>query len=283
MDGSTPERRVAGWQRALRWVAWLTFLGLAILHSDRESFGPVELLALAAAIGVSVWCMAKPLGGPKVEIDEPAEVRGAFVSRTNWGLLLFGVALTIGGIGATGAIVYDVYTHRATIRDVVSDMGSFIVGWTAEALTGWSYDAHLEDTHAYALFVLVLPGLLLIGWNAVPFIKRGHEFRVEPDSSISIRGPRGWFQLLDYEYSAVIGDGTTIRFTAAGDGAPPIVLPQARVFSRETGARLSSDVSAAFFQQRLSLRGFAIEAINAKRGSFRGRRPKPDGVRFRDV
>ncbi|GAB7142526.1 hypothetical protein [Mycobacterium riyadhense] len=273
MTDMTPEMRVAGWQRGLRWGAWLGFLGLAIAHSDRESFGPVELLALAAAIGVSVWCMAKPLGGPKVDIDEPAHVRGAFVSRTNWGLVLFGVVLTIGGIGATGAVVYDVATGRATIRDVVSDMGSFVVGWTAEVLTGWSYDGHLEDTRGYALFVLVVPGLLLVGWNVVPFIKRGREFRVEPDSSISIRGPRGWFQLLEYQYSAVFGDGTTIRFTAVGDGAPPIVLPQARVFARETGARLSRDVSAAFFQQRLAHRGFAIEAIDVKRGSFLGRRP----------
>jgi hypothetical protein len=26
-DDATPERRVAGWQRALRWIAWLTFIG----------------------------------------------------------------------------------------------------------------------------------------------------------------------------------------------------------------------------------------------------------------
>ena len=268
-DDGPPPRRLAGWQRVLRWAAWLTFVGLAVAHSDRDSFGGTEFLALAAAIGVSIWCMAKPLGGPEVSMDEPADVRGAFVSRTSWGLVLFGVALTIGGIGAIGAIAYDLSTGRATVRDVISDMGNFVVGWTMEAVTGWSYDAHLEDTHAYALFVLVIPGLMLVGWNLVPFIKRGREFRVEPDAAISVSGPQGWFSLVEYEYSDVTADGTTIRFTRAGDGTPAIVLPQARVFSREHGARLRREVSAEFFRQRLAGRGFAVEALDAKRGSFR--------------
>lgn len=269
---STPVRRVAGWQRALRWAAWLTLLGLAIANSDRESFGPLELLALAAAIGISVWCLAKPLGGPLVAMDEAADVHGTFVSRTNWGLLLIGVALTLGGIGATGAIVYDLSAGRATVHDVLADMGTFVVGWTSEALSGRSYDAHLERTHAYALFVLVVPGLLLLRWNLVPLVKRGHEFRVEPDAVIWVRGPRGWGQLLEYNYASVTADGTTIRFTPSGDATPAVILPQARVFCRETGTRLRSQVSAELFQQRLARHGFTIEVIDAKRGSFRGRR-----------
>ncbi|UGT92526.1 hypothetical protein [Mycobacterium ostraviense] len=39
-----------------------------------------------------------------------------------------------------------------------------------------------------------------------------------------------------------------------------------------TGTRLRSQVSAELFQQRLARHGFAIEVIDAKRGSFRGRR-----------
>lgn len=269
-DGDAPPpRRLAGWQRALRWVVWLTFLGLAIAHSDRESFGPVELLALAAALGVSIWCMAKPLGGPKVDIDEPVEVRGVFVSRANWGLALFGAILTVGGIGATGAIVYDVSTGRASLRDVASDMVTFVAGWTAEAVTGWSYDAHLEDTHAYALFVLVVPGAWLVWWNLVPFVRRGREFRVEPDASVSVRAGTGWVQLVEYEYSAVDGDGTTIRFSS--DEAR-LTLPQARVFCRDNGARLRPKVSAEFFVQRLTPRGFTVETLDAKHGHFRARR-----------
>ena len=270
-DDGPPPRRLAGWQRALRWVAWLTFVGLAIAHSDRNSFGGTEFLALGTAIAVSIWCMAKPLGGPEVTMDEPADVRGAFVSRTSWGLVLFGLALTIGGIGAIGAIAYDLSTGSATVRDVFSDMGNFVVGWTMEAVTGWSYDAHLEDTHAYALFVLIVPGLMLVGWNLVPFVKRGREFRVEPDASISVSGPRGWFSLVEYEYSAVTADGTTIRFTPGDAGRPDVVLPQSRVFCRENGARLRREVSAELFRQRLAGRGFTVEEINAKQGRFRAR------------
>jgi hypothetical protein len=38
----TVERRITWWQRALRWVAWLTFLGLAVscsVHSCPEPVG----------------------------------------------------------------------------------------------------------------------------------------------------------------------------------------------------------------------------------------------------
>jgi hypothetical protein len=87
-DESTPARLVAGWQRTLRWLAWLTFVGVVIANSERSSFGPLEFLALAVAIGVSIFCLAKPLGGPKVSMDEAADVCGAFVSRTNWGVVL---------------------------------------------------------------------------------------------------------------------------------------------------------------------------------------------------
>jgi hypothetical protein len=271
-DESTPARRIGSWQRALRWVAWLTFIGLAIANSGSESFGLLDGLALAVAIGVSIWSTAKPLGGPKVTIDGPADVRGAFVSQTNWGLVLFGGVLMVGGVGAIGAIAYDLSTGRATVRDVFSDMGTFVVGWTMEVATGWSYDAHLEDTHAYALFVLVVPGLWLVWWNLVPLVKRGREFRAEPDGSIAVRGAHGWFLLLEYEYSTVTADGTTIRLTPAGDWTPAVTLPQTRVFSRETGARLRRNVSAEFFSQRLIRRGFSIETLDAKRGSFSARR-----------
>ena len=55
----TAERRITWWQRALRWAAWLTFLGLAIWNSGSVYFSPMEWLALIAAIGISIWCMAK--------------------------------------------------------------------------------------------------------------------------------------------------------------------------------------------------------------------------------
>ncbi|MFV8320939.1 hypothetical protein [Mycobacterium sp. 23] len=265
------ERRVAGWQRALRWAAWLTFLGLAVANSDRAAFGAVEFLSLAVAIGVSIWCLARPLGGPKVEIDEVAQVSGTFVSRTSWGLVLLGVVLTIGGVGALGAIVYDLSSGRATVRDVLQDMAIFVEGWTAELLTNAAYDAELEKTHAYALFVLIVPGLLLLSANLVPFIRRGREFRVEPDA-ISVRDKQGWSPLLDYEYAGVAADGTTIRYTPASDAAGPVILPQARVFCRENGARLHRKVSGQLFAQRLARRGFTVDDVDAEHGRFRARR-----------
>jgi hypothetical protein len=48
------------------------------------------------------------------------------------------------------------------------------------------------------------------------------------------------------------------------------------VFSRETGARLRSGVSAAFFQQRLASRGFTVDAVDKKRfaASLKGAGPQ---------
>lgn len=266
------ERRVAGWQRVLRWVAWLAFLGIAVKNSDRPSFGALEFLALAIAIGVSVWCLARPLGGPKVDIENPAQARGTFVSRTSWGLVLLGAILTVGGVGAIGAIVYDLATGRARIGDVLHDIAIFVEGWLAEMFTNYAYDAELEKTHAYALFVLIVPGLLLLGFNLVPFLRRGREFRVEPDASISIRTTRGFEPLLEYEYSAVTADGTTIRFIPAAPQATAIVLPQARVFCRENGARLEPAISGELIGRRLARRGFTVDEIDSKSGHFRARR-----------
>jgi len=101
----TVEPRITWWQRALRWIAWLTFLGLAFDNSQSVCFSGREWLALIAAIGISIWCMAKPLGGPKYELREPTHLLGAFVSRTSWGLVLFGVAGSM-------AAIYDVSDGR---------------------------------------------------------------------------------------------------------------------------------------------------------------------------
>ena len=99
----------------------------------------MEWLALIAAVGISIWCMAKPLGGPKYELRDPSHLLGAFVSRTSWG-------------GVAG---------RATVGEVFKDIGIFIEGWIVELIFRL-YDAELENTHAYALFILLLPGLLLL-------------------------------------------------------------------------------------------------------------------------
>jgi hypothetical protein len=266
----TSERRITGWQRALRWVAWLTFLGLAVWNSQSVYFSPLEWLALIAAIGISIWCMAKPLGGPKVELTDPAHLLGAFVSRTSWGLVLFGATLTIGGIAGAGAAIYDVATGRAAVGEVFEDIGIFIEGWIAELIMR-VYDAELENTHAYALFVLLVPGFLLLWFNLIPLFNRGSEFQVHPDGSVSVRRREGWEPLMEYQYSTVAADGTTIDFTPPADGPPAIVLPQHRVFSREYGARLDSKVSAEFFRCLLAGRGFEVDDAPSSSG-FTARR-----------
>jgi hypothetical protein len=244
---------------ALRWVAWLTFLGLAIRDAVKNPgsvyFSPLEFVALAAAIGVSIWCVAKPLGPPKVEMTKPSAVRGTFVSRTSWGLVLFGSVLTIGGVAATAAMIYDVSTGRATFGDVLRDIGVFIEGWFVEIFTRGAVDAELEKTHAYALFLLLVPGIPLVWLNLIPFFNRGNEFCVDPGESVMVRRGSDWLPVVEYEYATVNADGTTITFEAP---AGVVVLPQTRVFSRDYGCRLSSKVSAEFFRQRLTQRGFRI-------------------------
>jgi hypothetical protein len=266
----TVERRLTWWQRALRWVAWLTFLGLAVYNSQSVYFSGKEWLALIAAIGISIWCMAKPLGGPKYELRDPAHLLGAFVSRTNWGLALFGAILTLGGAAGSMAAIYDVSSGRATVGDVFKDIGIFIEGWIAELIAP-TYDAELEKTHAYALFLLLIPGLLLLWYNLIPFFKRGTEFQVHPDGSVSVRRGDSWQPLTQYQYSVVTADGTAIEFTPPPDGPPAIVLPQDRVFSREYGVRLPAKVSAEFFRHLLAGRGFDVESVSSS-NSFTARR-----------
>jgi hypothetical protein len=171
----TSERRPAGWQRALRWVAWLGLLGLAIWKSQSVSFSGLEFLALAVAIGVSTF---------------------------------------------------------------------------------------------------LLPGLLLLWYNLIPFFKRGNEFRVEPDGSVAVRAGATWPALLEYEYSDLTADGTTIAFTPP-QGQNTLVLPQQRVFSREYGVRLPAKTNAEFFRRRLTGRGFEIDESTVSSGGHFTARRKP--------
>ena len=254
----TAERLLTWWQRALRWAAWLAFLGLAIWNSQSVYFSPLEWVALIAAIGISIWCLARPLGGPKVQLAKPQHLLGAFVSRTNWALVIIGALSTFAGVAGTGAAIYDLSTGRATVGDVFTDIAVFVEGWIVQVIAP-TYDAELEKTHGYALFVLVLPGLLLLYFSLVPFFQRGNEFQVHPDGSVSVRRGDSWEPLLEYQYATVEADGTVIRFIPPPEGPPAVTLPQDRVFSREYGVRLKDSVSAEFFRQLLAGRGFAIE------------------------
>lgn len=240
---------------------------MAVWQSQNVRFSGLEWVALIAAVGFSIWCMAKPLGGPKVELTKPAHLLGTFVSTTCWGLLLFGTILAVGGVAGAGAAGYDVATGRATVGDVLHDIAIFVEGWIAELIAGISYDAELEKTHAYALFLLLIPGLILVWLNLTPLLNRGSEFRVEADGSVMVRRGDSWEPLLEYQYSSVTGDGTTIEFTPPADGPPA-----ARVFCRENGARLTSKLSAEFFGQLLAGRGFSVDAATPGGSGFTARR-----------
>lgn len=270
----TSERRVAGWQRALRWMAWLGFLGLAIWKSQSISFSGLEFLALAAAIGITVFCVAKPLGGPKVDLSEPAHMLGDFVSRTNWALVLIGAILTVGGVAATMAIVYDMSTGRAGFGDVARDIRVFIEGWFTELYLGGFYDAELEKP-TYTRWSSSCPQVFFCsGTELTPFFKRGTEFRVEPDGSVAVRAGATWPALLEYEFSDVTADGTTIEFKPP-QGSTTLVLPQQRVFSRAHGVRLPARTSAEFFRRRLTGRGFEIDEPSASSSDHFTARRKP--------
>lgn len=145
---------------------------------------------MTLAIGIGIFCVANPLGGPKVDLSEPSHLLGGFVSRTNWALVLIGTLLTVGGVGE---------------------------GWFTELFLGGYYDAELEKTHAYALFILLLPGLLPLWYNLIPFFKRGTEF----GSSLTVRSrsrQRGaWPASLEYEYVCVDADGFDVDEASSSD------------------------------------------------------------------
>ncbi len=258
----TDKRRPSGLQRALRWIAWLVFLGIAIWKSDTVSFGGLELLALAVAVAITVWCLAKPMGPQKIDLTVPADVRGEFASRTNWAWLLVGTLLTVGGLGATGAIVYDLSSGRADVGDVLTDIGVFVEGWAVEIFTKGFYDAELERTRGYALAVLLIPGLLLLWYNLIPLLNRGHRFFVDDAGEVRIKAGDGWQALQPQKFAAVVADGTTITFDGAHD-EPKVVLPQQRVYLVENSARLSGKLSAAFFTDYLRARGFSVDELSA--------------------
>lgn len=254
----TSERRLAGWQRAVRWALWLTFLGLAIWKSQSVQFSGVEWLVLVAAIAFNIWCMAKPQGGPKVELTKTNHLLGTFESRTSWAMLLIGTLLTVGGVAGAGAAIYDMASGRATFIDVLRDIAIFVEGWIVEMFVP-VYDAQLETTRAYALFLLIIPGLIMVAVNLSPLRNRGNAFRVQADGSVLVLRRGSWDPLGEYQYPTVDADGATISFTAPDGGPPAVDLPQARVFCVENGALLKAGLSAAFFAELLASRGFAVE------------------------
>jgi len=164
-------------------------------------------------------------------------------------------------------------TGRASFGAVVRDIGVFIEGWFTELFLGGFLRCRTGEGACYALFILLLPGLLLFWYNLMPFFKRGTEFRIEPDGTVALRAGAAWPALVEYEYSAVTADGTTITFRSPQGGAAALVLPQQRVFSREYGVRLPAKTNAEFFRRRLGDRGFELDDAATSAGDrFTARR-----------
>jgi hypothetical protein len=95
----------------------------------------------------------------------------------------------------------------------------------------------------------------LLWFNLIPFFNRGSEFQVHPDGSVSVRRGDSWEPLLEYQYSTVAADRTIIEFTPPADGPSAIVLPQDRVFSRDTirgcPPRSAPSSSGGFWRTRI--------------------------------
>ena len=151
------------------------------LQLAERLLSPLEWLALIAAIGNGIWCMAKPLGGPKYGLKTPN-------------------------------------SRRPT------PMRCFCGSYPACC---WSGTPH-------------------------SILQAGQRIPGPPDGSVSVRRGDSWEPLMEYQYSTVTADGTTIDFTPPADGPPAVVLPQDRVFSREYGVRLPGKVSAEFFRRLLA-------------------------------
>ncbi|MGZ5362951.1 MAG: hypothetical protein ACXWZR_02115 [Mycobacterium sp.] len=100
--------------------------------------------------------------------------------------------------------------------------------------------------------------MLLLWFNLIPLAKRGSEFQVHADGSVSVRRTDSWEPLMAYQYATVTADGNTFEFTPPPDGHRRSTACRPG-FSREYGVRLKSKVSAEFFRRLLAGRGFEIE------------------------
>lgn len=268
LPAPTAERRPAWFQRAVRWIAWLGFLALVVRNSGSSSFGGWELLALAAALAVTVWSLAQPLGGPKLELTRPEHLLGELARRPRWAALLVGTLLTVGGIAAGVAIIHDLATGIASAGDVLHDMAVFAEGWTVELFTNGGIDAHLEDTHGYLLSLLLVPGVILLVVGAASLRGGVRGFRAEPDGGVSVLEEGSWQPVAERGYAVVHADGSTVRFEK--DDGPPLVLAQSGLVAREHGVGVAPDVVGSFFKERLRRCDFEVEERG--RWSFTARR-----------
>jgi hypothetical protein len=251
-------QRLADWQRRSLWIVWLAVLALLIAGTDTGSLSFAEFAAIVAAIAITVWNCRNPRGGPKKFIDQPADLRGEFESRTNWPLVFLALGVTLGGLAGGMKIIHDVSSGLTTIGGVFEDMAMFFLEWFKERLSSGVH-GDVTTTKMYTL-VLILPiGLLMLLVLSPPFLFRGTRFRIDDNGSIHFHHRGEWNPLHLEDYVEATADAFTIEFKRAGDPTPSVIFPQARVFSVQRGTRVEGKVLAAFFRERLEADGYTLE------------------------
>jgi hypothetical protein len=259
-------RLLAGWQRALLWAVWLGVVAVLWAHTDDGSLSWTEAGVLAAAIAVTVLTCRYAAGGPKVVVKDPARLTGPFASRPSWPWILGSAGVTLGGLAGAVRIGHDLATGFATVGDVLSDIGVFVVEWFKErASSGLSGD--VTRTRMYALVVLLPIGLLMLWYNLLPVLWRGQRFRVEADGGLRVWRSGAWAAVSPRDYATVVADGVTIEFRDGDRELPAVVLPQWRVYSEDLGTRVEAHVLGAAVRRRVEAAGLRVEAPTAGRAA----------------
>lgn len=256
---NAPPKLLATWQRSFLWAMWLAVLALLWQNTSGEGFTLVEFLAMAAATGTTVWICKHPMGRPKVYIENPADMRGHFESRTNWALVILAAHITLLGIGVAGKIVCDLNHGLTTVGGIFEDIAMFFIESLKIALSGGA-SGDVTHTKLYTLIIALPIGPFMLMMVLVPWTYRGVPFRIEPGDILEVRRDGKWQILDEHEFSQVVADAITIDFYAdAGDKTPALSLPLSRVYSCELRTRVKARVIAGYFRLRLEKRGYALK------------------------
>jgi hypothetical protein len=260
VEASTaPPKLLATWQRSFLWAMWLAVLALLWQNTSGEGFTFVEFVAMVAATGITVWICKHPMGRPRVYIEEAAQMRGRFESRTNWALVILAAHLTLLGIAVAGKIVYDLNHGLTTVGGIFEDIAMFFLEWLKIILSGGT-SGDVTHTKLYTLIIALPIGPFMLMMVLVPWTYRGVPFRVEPGDILEVRRDGKWQILSEHEFRKAVADAITIDFYAdAADKTPALSLPLSRVYSCELGTRVKARVIAGYFRLRLEKSGYAVK------------------------
>jgi len=244
---------------------WLSVLALLWQNTSGEGFTFVEFLAMAVGTGVTVWMCKHPMGKPKVYIDEPAQMRGRFESRTNWALVILAAHITLLGVGVAGKIVYDLNHGLTTVGGIFEDFAMFFIESLKIALSGGA-EGDVTHTKLYTLIVALPIGPFMLMIVLMPWTHRGVPFRVEPGDVLEARRDGKWQILNEHEFPQVVANAINIDFyTDASDEKPTASLPLSRVYSCELGTRVKGQVIAEYFRLRLEKLGYTVKPRDGAR------------------